>query len=250
MLDRNNYATDGVHAPARAMSLEELDAWLSSEDAPPECMLLSDLDGFLTGIVVGPDFIAPSEWMPAIWGGEAPQFADAVQTQAVLGAIMDRYNEIVRQVDDDSFQPILWRFAETGTVIASDWAYGFAQAIALRPRRWTKMAKSEAGLLLVPIMMLCETDELLDELGFSGEELSQTVEEAIDVLPVTVGKHHIEEDQLGPRRSECFQALLGRGGYPSVEPLVRQGDGERLCDGALVFDQQDARLRHCPLGGS
>lgn len=186
MLDRNNYDLDDVQAPAGAMSLDELYAWLGSEDAPPECMMLSDLDGFLTGIIVGPDFIAPSEWLPEIWGGEVPQFADAAQAQAILGAIMDRYNEIVRQIADDSFQPILWRFAETGTVVAADWAYGFAQAIALHPRRWTKMVKSEAGLLLMPIMVLCEADEILDELGLSAEELSQTVEEAIEILPATV----------------------------------------------------------------
>ena len=186
MLDRINDDMNGVQAAGRAMSLEELDAWLSSEEAPPGCMLLSDLDGFLTGIVVGPDFIAPSEWLPAIWGGEAPEFADAGQAQAVLGAIMGRYNEVVRQIANDTFQPILWRFAETGTVIADDWAQGFAQAIALRPGRWTKMVESEAALLLIPIMVLCETDAILDELDLSDEDLDQTVEEAIDVLPATV----------------------------------------------------------------
>lgn len=186
MLDRNNHDLDGLQAPAGTMSLGELDAWLSSEDAPPECMLLSDLDGFLTGIIVGPDFIPPSEWLPAVWGGETPRFADAGQAQAILDAIMGRYNEIVGQIDDDTLEPILWRSSETGTVIASDWAYGFAQAIALRPRRWTKMVKSEAGLLLMPIMVLCEADEIVDQLGLSAEELSQTAEEAIEILPATV----------------------------------------------------------------
>lgn len=186
MLDRNNYDMDGAQASAGGMSLDELDAWLSSDDTPAECMMLSDLDGFLTGIIVGPDFIAPSEWLPAIWGEDAPQFRDAENAQAVLGAIMSRYNEIVRQIEDDAVEPVLWRFTETGEIIASDWAYGFAQAIALRPGRWTKMVKSEAGLLLVPIMVLCEADAILDQLGLSSEELSQTVEEAIEILPGTV----------------------------------------------------------------
>jgi uncharacterized protein len=103
----------------------------------------------------------------------------------VIGAIMERYNEIVHQFADDAFHPILWRFAETGTVIASNWAYGFAQAIALRPRRWTRMVKSEAGLLFVPIMV-CEADEILDVLELSAEEVGQTVDEAIEILPATV----------------------------------------------------------------
>ena len=49
--------------------LEELDEFLLSDDAPEDCLQLSDLDGFLTGIVVGPELIMPSEWVPCIWRG-------------------------------------------------------------------------------------------------------------------------------------------------------------------------------------
>ena len=153
---------------AGAMRLDDLDYYLSSDSAPPECMLLSDLDGFLTGLVVGPEAIPPSEWLPVIWGGESPQFDDENQAQAVLGAIMGRYNEIVRQIDEEMVQPILWRAGET--VIASDWAYGFAQTIALRPRQWMKMVKSDAGMLLLPIMMLCEAENLFDDLDIEEED--------------------------------------------------------------------------------
>ena len=43
-----------------------------SDHAPDDRMGLSDLDGFLTGIVVGPELILPSEWLPVIWGGQEP----------------------------------------------------------------------------------------------------------------------------------------------------------------------------------
>ncbi len=52
--------------------LKALDEYLMSEESPENCMQLSDLDGFLTAIVVGPDFIKPSEWMPVVWGDETP----------------------------------------------------------------------------------------------------------------------------------------------------------------------------------
>src|SRR3954463_2766359 len=35
--------------------LDLLDAYLLSDQSPPESMLLSDLDGFLTGIAIGQD---------------------------------------------------------------------------------------------------------------------------------------------------------------------------------------------------
>ena len=56
------------------IDLEALDDYLMSDHAPDHSMGLSDLDGFLTGIVVGPEFIPPSEWLSVIWGGSAPEF--------------------------------------------------------------------------------------------------------------------------------------------------------------------------------
>jgi uncharacterized protein len=46
--------------------LDELAQYLDSDQSPDDCMGLSDLGGFLTGIVVGPDLILPSEWIPVI----------------------------------------------------------------------------------------------------------------------------------------------------------------------------------------
>jgi uncharacterized protein len=165
-----------------AMSLDDLDDYLMSDSSPAESMLLSDLDGFLTGLAVGPEAIPPDEWLPVIWGETAPQFDDESQAQAVLGAIMGRYDEIVRQIDDEIVEPIFWQSGDT--VIAWDWADGFVESFALRQRHWTKMVKSEAGMLLVPIMMLCDPENLLDELEI--EEKEQAVDDAIEVLPGTV----------------------------------------------------------------
>ena len=52
--------------------LELLDAFLLSDRAPDNGMGLSDLDGFLSGLVVGPEMILPSEWMPHVGAGNRP----------------------------------------------------------------------------------------------------------------------------------------------------------------------------------
>ena len=92
--------------------LIQLDAFLRSDNAPPECMMLSDLDGFLTGIAVGPELILPSEWLPVVWGEEAATFANETQARIVLAAIMGHYNQILRQIDERAPQPILWRTSD------------------------------------------------------------------------------------------------------------------------------------------
>src|SRR5579859_457718 len=141
--------------PLDHVDLEALDRFLMSERSPQDSMMLSDLDGFLTGIAVGPELVLPSEWLPAIWGGEAPEFADEAEAKAVLGAIMGRYNEILRQVADDDLDPVFWATRD-GTLIAADWAEGFLQAIMLRADAWERLFKSKRdSQLLVPILALC-----------------------------------------------------------------------------------------------
>ena len=52
--------------------LERLDAFLMSDQLPDEALMLSEVDGFLTGIALGPEAIMPSEWLPVVWGGLLP----------------------------------------------------------------------------------------------------------------------------------------------------------------------------------
>ena len=59
---------------ASDFDLDELDAFLMSDRAPEGGIQLSDLDGFLAGIAIGPQLIMPSEWLPVIWGVPSPSF--------------------------------------------------------------------------------------------------------------------------------------------------------------------------------
>ena len=43
------------------VDLEALEGFLSSDGSPPDGMMLSDLDGFLTGIAAGPEIVLPSD---------------------------------------------------------------------------------------------------------------------------------------------------------------------------------------------
>ncbi len=50
------------------VEINELAEFLISDTTPEECMDISTLDGFLTGLVIGPDTILPSRWLPVVWG--------------------------------------------------------------------------------------------------------------------------------------------------------------------------------------
>jgi uncharacterized protein len=170
--------------PIDRVDLEALDSFLMSDRAPSDGMVLSDLDGFLTGIAVGPELVLPSEWLPLIWGGEAPEFTDEAEAKAILGTIMGRYNEILRQVADDALEPVFWA-DRNGTLIAADWADGFLQAIMLRMDAWGRLFKSKRdGHLLFPILALLCGDKNGDSLlGLEPDDEDAVMEEAAELIP-------------------------------------------------------------------
>ena len=129
--------------PNGTIDLDALNDYLMSDHAPDNSMGLSDLDGFLTGVVVGPELIPPNEWLPMIWGGAEPEFQTQEELRTVLGTIMGRYNEIAAcfNSDPEEFDPIFWEGPE-GEVIASDWAGGFLMLLRCAPRRGSHWSKT------------------------------------------------------------------------------------------------------------
>jgi uncharacterized protein len=144
------------------VDLEALDRYLDSDISPDECMGLSDLDGFLTGIIVGPEPIQPDEWMAAIWGGEEPKFASDTQRRMVFGSILGRFAEITVCFDLDPYQfEPLFLEGQSGEVIACDWAGGFLDAVALRPKAWEPLIKDrKSGAMMEPLFVLNGDAEL------------------------------------------------------------------------------------------
>jgi uncharacterized protein len=187
------------------IDLDALDDYLMSDHAPDDSMDLSDLDGFLTGIVVGPELILPSEWLPVIWGGKEPVFQTEDEMRTVLGAIMGRYNEIVAclDTDPDDFDPIFLEGPE-GEVIASDWAAGFLDAVALRPDAWVPLIESDnAGILMAPLFLL-NGDLEIDDANNENELLAH----ASDMIPTCIaGIHAFWRDYRKPQSRRSRRRL-------------------------------------------
>ena len=165
------------------IDLEALDAYLSSDDSPDHCMMLSDLDGFLHGVVCSPVAIPQAEWLRKAMGGPFDKVPPAI-----LQSITDIYENIVDglALDEPEVEPIFWQ-AKEGHVIAMDWCEGFMDAVALRPKEWLRLTESgTSGHLMTPI--LCH---LIDEngnsvLGIRQEDLDATLAQAAENIPDAV----------------------------------------------------------------
>jgi uncharacterized protein len=163
--------------------LDLLDEFLSSDRSPDECLQLSDLDGFLTGIVVGPEMIPPSEWLPVVWGGVEPAFVDPAEAETVIGTIFARYNVILGEIEDADIAPLFWE-EKDGTVIAADWAEGFSMAIGLRFEAWRSLFRSKKHKYLAfPILALCRDEDGGSLLGLDPESEDRIAAKAPDLIP-------------------------------------------------------------------
>ena len=122
--------------------LRRLDAALA--DLPlEEPMLLSELDGFLTGVLLCPVPIDPAEWMTVVWGHEdegVPPFDDPLDVRWFADAVLARQREIGRDLARGKPRPIFDQDERNGDVLWEAWVEGLDAAMALRPDAWTAMA--------------------------------------------------------------------------------------------------------------
>jgi len=87
-----------------------------------------ELEGFLTAIVIGPNSIAPTLWLPKFWGG-APKFEDLAEINHFTGLIMGYHNDIVGDFEHSTqmFEPTFYESQVDGEriVIVDDGAAAF-----------------------------------------------------------------------------------------------------------------------------
>ena len=160
--------------PLSDEELDELSQFLSAEDMPEDGMDIAMLDGFLTGIVIGPNTLAPNQWLPAIWDAtddNPMSWKSPEQMQRIMGLIMRMYNDRVHDLHEDiaDYEPLIYQGEQDGKVvpILDEWCMGFVRAMQLDPDGWQPLIDADAGDagggLLTP-MLLYGTEEGWDQL--------------------------------------------------------------------------------------
>ena len=170
--------------------LDKLRDYLSSETSPPDSMGLSDLDGFLTGILCSPDLIMPSTWMPLVWGGPDPDVKNIDKHMWAMQEIMKRYNEIAAALNAEPpyLEPVFWQAPE-GHVIAMDWCEGFMDAFSLQRDAWHELLRTEEGRnLLFPIIAHCFDEKGQSLVGAKEEDMDALLDTAVKQIPEAVPK--------------------------------------------------------------
>ena len=162
--------------PLSDAELDELEAFLSSDAVPQDCMDLEMLDGYLCAIVSGPEVIQPSEWLPGVWseGGRAatPAYTSTEQAQHVMALMLRHVVGLQRTLDESPtrFKPLLYladgeraksdKAPDKAPGEATAWCEGYMLGVKLRDDDWQPLYDArEARDWMFPVEALAFGDQ-------------------------------------------------------------------------------------------
>ena len=132
-----------------AKDFDALDAWLLRRRTG--IIDITELEGFLTAIVIGPHTLSPIRWLPRVWGGKQPRFRDLDELNHFTSLVMGLYNDVALwfECDPAHFEPT---FAENRAgrqriLIVDEWCVGFLKGIRLDVKGWKPLKRERPDLL-------------------------------------------------------------------------------------------------------
>jgi uncharacterized protein len=204
--------------------LEELDQFLRAH-AGEDHLLLDGVHGLLTAVSIGPEKIAPDEWLPEILH---EPFADEDEGRRVL-ELLARLNESVElEVETDNYEPILGEvdLDDGDTALSAlGWCEGFSRGVDLRARLWESRLGADSHLteLLGPIMALAVEEGVFATDADFAPLSEQEYDECLAQLPgaVSAVAHYWNEAPLTP------EELNGPGGDAGENVNLKRKRGGR-----------------------
>ncbi|HEY5971665.1 MAG TPA: UPF0149 family protein [Pseudoxanthomonas sp.] len=224
--------------PMSEDEMDQLAEFLAEHIVPHGGMSLEILDGFFSALVVGPELVMPSEYLPEI-RGESPEWEDPEQEQQALTLVVRLWNHIVWRVrqpivedldadeqsllvppfglpelpegatqdeEADDYDPLA--DVPDDFPFAAGWANGFLHGMSLRQMQWDSWLEQDEGFL-GDIALLLElsviSPEHRQEMGLpAGEALG--LEERLDAAMAMPGMlqemylQHLEDTRPQPIR--------------------------------------------------
>ena len=189
-----------VHSKANLLSplseeeLYQLGQFLLSETTSDETMMLDELDGYLTAIIIGPTTLTFDQWFSRIWGPteeHTPKFKSVDQAQCIVNLVIRHTNNIITVLenDPDNIEPIFERLINRENnqeyLDAESWAYGFLRGVELCKNDWKPLIQDQDGSeAFYPIYLLAADNVTNEEMALietleQREKLADQITESI-----------------------------------------------------------------------
>ena len=109
-------------------------------------MNIEELDGFFASLIAGPEIVAPSEYMPEVFGSGTPethQFESLEEANEILGLLMLHWNDIAGTLSKGEVYLPLLLLDEDGVGHGNDWARGFIRGTRMRHDGWAELLAND-----------------------------------------------------------------------------------------------------------
>ncbi|MEE2733642.1 MAG: UPF0149 family protein [Pseudomonadota bacterium] len=189
--------------PLNQTELEFVDAMLHKYATDSSILNVSELDGFLTALVSGPNMVLPSQWMPAIWSSdekdESPTWEGDDEFSRFASLVMQHMNSNIEMLMDanEEFEAIFMEIEENGDIqrLPDDWCLGYLRGMAVSGG-WEQLPQEyEKYLMAIGIHTDPDMEEELEKLD---EETRHTMIGAIEPAAQILHGYWLEQRMHEP----------------------------------------------------
>ena len=176
----------------------------SKEDFEGKMAGLAYGDGLMTAIIVGPEAVPQTEWLPLLLSS-ADAALDGEDARLLTGMILAQYGAIIKSLRSRSkpYEPLFWKDGE-GRLITSDWAEGFLDGMRLREEPWEELRKDGAQAFFALLAVLFQDGGINAQLLEDGLDPKEFFEDALGSVPDWIQTFYAirEERAAGDRRAD------------------------------------------------
>lgn len=176
-------------------AFDALEALLTSDAVPEDCMNLEMLDGYLAAVVSSPLVIPQEQWLPGVWTAHADggAFGSGSAMQQAIRLVLSYYNELATSIGtSDGWEPFCYAASDNDEIdIGEEWMEGFAQGLELWPGDWRgRVPSDDADAVCALLDALVAPWEDPDPDTVDAGTRLRWIEDARDTLGEVVSRWH------------------------------------------------------------
>jgi uncharacterized protein len=163
-------------------TIDLIDHYLMHYGNDDSVLDVSELDGFFAALACSPNMIKPSQWLSAIWGGEAlmPEWESKKAFNDFSTAIFAFYNHVMESLNTHKYEALFLEREgdEKNYLIVDEWCDGFLRGLNL----WRPMAATDATYTeeCIQSIRLFATEAGFEKLGTMNEKEIEVQQQKIE----------------------------------------------------------------------
>ncbi len=173
---------------------------------------VSELDGFFAALACAPNTVLPSQWIPAIWGGEEsmPVWEDQAEIQSFSRASFAFYNGVMEALNLEEYDALYQQREVDGeiVIIIDEWCHGFLRGMNL----WEPLSPADAAFTedCLTNIRLFATERGFEKLDTLNHEETEIQREQIEPDVRRLFGHFLKKRHAGTAPVVRDTAKVGR----------------------------------------